>query len=83
MRGREMHLALCIPVVALRRDAHAGDPSGLGLLTQRIAILLAVAREWVKDVTEFQQAVQAGRDSGRVLLLLRKDEMQRDVVLTW
>jgi serine protease Do len=46
-------------------------------------LILQVNRERVKSVADFQQAVKAGRESGRVLLLVRKDEMQRFVVLSW
>jgi serine protease Do len=46
-------------------------------------LILQVNREWVKSVADFQQAVRAGRETGRVLLLVRKDEMQRFVVLSW
>jgi serine protease Do len=46
-------------------------------------VILQVNRQWVKTVGEFQQAVKAGRDAGRVLLLVRKDNMQRFVVLSW
>jgi serine protease Do len=46
-------------------------------------LILQVNRQWVKSVSEFQQAVKAGRETGRVLLLLRKDDMQRFVVLSW
>jgi serine protease Do len=46
-------------------------------------LILQVNRQWVKSVADFQQAVTAGSEAGRVLLLLRKDEMQRFVVLSW
>lgn len=46
-------------------------------------LILQVNRQWVKDVGEFQKAIQASRDSGRVLLLVRKDDSQRYVVLSW
>jgi serine protease Do len=46
-------------------------------------MILQVNRQWVKTSGEFQQAVKAGREAGRVLLLLRKDNMQRFVVLSW
>ena len=46
-------------------------------------LILQVNREWVKSVADFQQAVKAGRETGRVLLLVRKDDMQRFVVLSW
>lgn len=46
-------------------------------------LILQVNRQRVSDVGEFQRAIAAGRDGGRVLLLLRKDDMQRYVVLSW
>ncbi len=46
-------------------------------------LIVQVNRQRINNVGEFQQAIKAGRDSGRVLLLLRKDDMQRFVVLSW
>jgi serine protease Do len=46
-------------------------------------LILQINRSPVTTVAEFQSAVAAGRESGRVLLLLRKDDMQRFVVLSW
>jgi serine protease Do len=46
-------------------------------------LILQVNRSPVSSVAEFQKAVAAGRENGRVLLLLRKDQMQRFVVLSW
>jgi serine protease Do len=46
-------------------------------------LILQVNRQWVKNVGDFQNAVKAGRKTGRVLFLVRKEGMQRFVVLSW
>lgn len=46
-------------------------------------IILQVNRGWVKNLADFQAAIKTARESGRVLLLVRKDEAQRFVVLNW
>ncbi len=47
------------------------------------SVVLQVNRKAVTSAAEFARAVQEGAKEKRVLLLIRKDEMQRYVVLNW
>ncbi|MBK1645661.1 serine protease [Thiocapsa imhoffii] len=47
------------------------------------SLILQVNRSAVGSVGEFQQAVAAARAAGGLLLLVRKDDVQRYVVLNW
>lgn len=46
-------------------------------------IILQVNHKAVENAVEFQRAVKASRRDKRVLLLIRKDDMQRYVALSW
>lgn len=47
------------------------------------AVIVQVNHRSVKDSAEFKRAVAAGRSERRVLLLIRKDNVQRYIVLNW
>lgn len=47
------------------------------------SIILQVNRKPVKSAAEFQRAVKASASDKRVLMLIRKGDMQRYVVLSW
>lgn len=46
-------------------------------------IILQVNRKAVKNAAEFQRAIKASSSDKSVLLLIRKDDMQRYVALSW
>lgn len=46
-------------------------------------VILRVNRKEVKSAADFRQAVEEGSGEKRVLLLIRKDDMQRYVALSW
>lgn len=46
-------------------------------------IILQVNRQFIKDAADYRRAVSESREQRRVLLLVRRGEMQRYVVLTW
>ena len=46
-------------------------------------VILQVNRRAVKSAAEFKKAIEASRDSRRVLLLIRQGNMQRYVALSW
>lgn len=46
-------------------------------------VILQVNRRAVKSAAEFKKAIEASRDSRRVLMLIRQGNMQRYVALSW
>jgi len=81
------------PKLAEQFDAKAGEgvvvtevePGSIAAMAgiEAGSIILQVNREAVTNAAEFARKVKASRPQKRVLLLVRKDEMQRYVVLNW
>jgi serine protease Do len=46
-------------------------------------VILQVNSKPIKNAAEFRRAAKDSSDAKRMLLLIRKDEMQRCVALTW
>ena len=81
------------PQLAEQFDAKAGE----GVVVTRVrrgsiaalagidvgTIILQVNRKPVNSAAEFRRAIRAAEDDRRVLLLIRKGDMQRYVVLRW
>ncbi|NCA71017.1 MAG: Do family serine endopeptidase [Sphingobacteriia bacterium] len=90
-------LGLSVQTVTPALAEQLGIPAGEGVVVTEVTpgsiaasagievgtLILQVNRQWVTTAEELQQAIKNARESGRVLLLVRKDEMQRYVVLSW
>ena len=81
------------PELAEEHDAKPGEgvvvtevvPASIAALAgiQRGTVILQVNRKAVSSATEFKQAVNESVADKRVLLLIRKNDMSRYVVLNW